>query len=165
MAENGLAANEAIVFDMELELEEDIDAYLVDFVFLARLGVTDEARKLAEQILWRHIDFFPVFAEVCAFYIMLNEHQAVSELLLDLAANRISFADPHQQGFVRTAALFARQRLKQATMEAVREKVGTDGKRLAGVEVTLPDQDLFLHIDYNSTPQVSHRNLQESLIK
>lgn len=110
-----------VIFDMELELEEDVDACLEDFVFFARLGLRGRARQLAKHVLWQHIDFFPVFAEVCAFYIVCHDRWAVLELITDLTANSTVFSEPDAKDLLKMAVLFARGRLRNSAVAHIHE--------------------------------------------
>jgi len=144
-----------VIFDMELELEEDVDAYLEDFVFFARLGLKRRARQLAENVLWRHIDFFPVFAEICAFYIVCHDRWAVLELITDLAANSIVFSEPDEKDFVRMAALFARGRLRDSATAHDQMKTGPERRGQATPRALESDLLLLHDVNYSSTIQVS----------
>lgn len=138
------------IFDMDLGTEEDVDACLAEFVFLVRLDIREDARQLAEHVLWRHIEFFPVFAELSAFFILIQDRQAASDLIVDLAVRRIAFEAPDQQDYVQMVALFARGRLSDSTLTAFsRHSVLEPGY------ITLDTQySLFQQIDYTSVAQV-----------
>lgn len=144
-----------VVFDMELELEEDVDASLEDFIFRARLGLKGRARQLAEHVLWRHIDFFPVFAEICAFYIVCRDRGAVLELIADLAASSIVFSDPDEQDFVKMAALFARGRLRNPAVAHDQTMTASESRDQARSRARETDLLLLHDADYSSTAQVS----------
>ncbi len=45
------ANGESIIFEMDLDIQEDVDACLAEFVFLVRLDLHEDARHLAEDIL------------------------------------------------------------------------------------------------------------------
>lgn len=92
--------DELFRFDMELDLEEDIPAELEEFILLARLGVEDEALRLAQDVLWRHTHHYPVFAEVAGF---LAEHRLFGELrtlVNHLYDRKVEFRDREEQEFV-----------------------------------------------------------------
>lgn len=86
-------------FEMDLDLEEDVQVELEDFILLARLGVKDEALHLARTVLWRHVYHFPVFAEVAGFLLehRLNEH--LRELISEMNEEDIHFQLGEQQAF------------------------------------------------------------------
>lgn len=149
------ANGEPIIFEMDLDIEEDVDTCLAEFVFLVRLGLHEDARHLAEKILWRHIGHFPVFAELAAFFITVQDARAASELIIDLAARRIVFAGTDEQEFLQMVALFARNRLYASTLAALTQKsklkMESQGSENQARALCSP----FLEIDYNSIAQVS----------
>lgn len=69
----------SLIFD--LELEEDIEAELEHFILLVRLGFTDDAREFHRDVLHESDHLFPVFAELVAFYMELNEMSQISTLI------------------------------------------------------------------------------------
>jgi hypothetical protein len=146
------ANGESIIFEMDLDIQEDVDACLAEFVFLVRLDLHEDARHLAEDILWRHIGYFPVFAELAAFFITIQDVQATSDLISDLAARRIVFAGIDEQEFLRMVDLFAQNRLSASTLAAFpqKEKLKLEGPDAVGA-LCSP----FLEIDYSSIAQVS----------
>jgi hypothetical protein len=138
------------IFDMDLDTEEDVDACLAEFAFLARLDAREEARQLAEHVLWSHIEFFPIFAELSAFFILIQDSQAVSDLIVDLAVRRITFNELDQQDYVQMVALFARGRLANSTLTAFSRESGLEPGDIK------PDTTycLFHNINYTSVAQV-----------
>jgi len=86
-------------FDIELDLEEDIPAELEEFVLLARLGVKDEALRLAQDVLWRHIHQFPVFAEIAGFLIEHNIIRMLQTLREPSKRHSVTSQDPAIRGF------------------------------------------------------------------
>ncbi|KAL4986714.1 ankyrin repeat-containing domain protein [Aspergillus falconensis] len=144
------------IFDMDLDTEEDVDACLAEFVRLARLDAREEARQIAEHFLWRHIDFFPVFAEMAAFFIVLGDMQAAADLVIDLSARKIMFAERDQQDYVQMVALFARGRLPSNTLRTFTggNRVGED--MTACIDVEEDTYSLFHEIDYTSVAQIQN---------
>ncbi|KAI7974190.1 hypothetical protein EIK77_000136 [Talaromyces pinophilus] len=146
------ANGESIIFEMDLDIQEDVDACLAEFVFLVRLDLHEDARHLAEDILWRHIGYFPVFAELTAFFITIQDVQATSDLISDLAARRIVFAGIDEQEFLRMVDLFAQNRLSASTLAAFPQK---EKLKLEGPDAVGALYSPFLEIDYSSIAQVS----------
>ena len=93
------AGDESSRFDMEMELEEDVPAELEDFIFLARLGVKDEALRLAQNVLWRHIYQFPVFAEIAGFLIEHNLIRMLETLRHSSMRHIVTSQDPATREF------------------------------------------------------------------
>lgn len=149
------ATGESIIFEMDLDIEEDVDACLAEFVYRVRLGLHEDAYYLAEKILSQHIGYFPVFAELAAFFITKQEVGAASELIIDLAARRIVFLRTDEQEFHQMVALFARHRLYDSTLAALSHKeklkLETSGSGNGVRALCSP----FLEIDYNSIAQVN----------
>lgn len=102
---NYMVTDEQVNFDVELDLEEDIAAELEDFIFLARLGVVDDASALVRNVLWPHAHQFPVFAEISSF---LAEHDldSLKILLQEFAARNTSFTDDEEKEFINVISLF-----------------------------------------------------------
>ncbi|KAK5081510.1 hypothetical protein LTR05_007641 [Lithohypha guttulata] len=88
-------------FEMDLDLKEDVQAELEDFILLARLGVEDEALHLARTVLWHHIHHFPVFAEVAGFLLEHRLNDQVQELIFTIREKDIQFPLEGQQVFTR----------------------------------------------------------------
>ncbi|KAK5094837.1 hypothetical protein LTS08_008455 [Lithohypha guttulata] len=86
-------------FEMDLDLEEDVQAELEDFILLARLGVEDGALHLARTVLWRHVHHFPVFAEVADFLLELRADVYLHELFSAMKEKDIQFPHEEQQAF------------------------------------------------------------------
>lgn len=149
------ATGESIIFEMDLDIEEDVDSCLAEFGYHVRLGLHEDAYRIARDILWRHIGYFPVFAELAAFFITRQDVRAASELIIDLAAGRIAFPGTDEQEYHQMVALFARNRLYDSTLAALSHK---DNLKLetpvSGNEVRALGSP-FLEIDYNSIAQVS----------
>lgn len=88
--------------DMKLALREDIGAELDDFLLLSLLGIDDEARESVRVILWRHLRYFPVFAEVADYVIERNEKILQRQLLQTIQSANIDFAHRDEATFLRT---------------------------------------------------------------
>ncbi|KAK5070214.1 hypothetical protein LTR64_002053 [Lithohypha guttulata] len=86
-------------FEMDLDLEEDVQAELEDFILLARLGVEDEALHLARTVLWHHVHHFPVFAEVAGFLLEHRLNDRLQELISEMNEKDIHFQLEEQQAF------------------------------------------------------------------
>lgn len=94
------SVDQAIV--VELALREDIGAELDDFLLLSLLGIDDEARESAREILWRHLRHFPVFAEIADYLIQRNDVFLKTQLLQTITTENIHFADPREAKFLAT---------------------------------------------------------------
>ena len=82
---------------LEVICKEDVAAELEDFVFLARLGVIDEALDLVDNILWRHIHIFPVMAEVAGYLLELNDRDRLRALVNKARKHGIAFPDERDE--------------------------------------------------------------------
>lgn len=90
------------VIHMDLPLREDIGAELDDFLTLDLLGINDEARDLAQTVLWRHMRHFPVFAEVADYAIDKNDEILQAQLLATVRGQTIEFRQAEEQSFLNT---------------------------------------------------------------
>jgi hypothetical protein len=54
-------------------LKEDVGAELDYFVFLTLLGIDDEASEFASTVLWRHLQHFPVTAEIAGYLVARDD--------------------------------------------------------------------------------------------
>lgn len=70
-----------IIFETELPFEEDIVAELENFILYGRLGLVDEALEILENVLWKHLKQFPVFAEAAAFLVEHDQYARLQELM------------------------------------------------------------------------------------
>lgn len=89
-------------FVMELALQEDIGAELDDFLLLKLLGIHDEARDSVQMILWRHLRYFPVFAEVADYVIEKDDPLLKRRLLETIVFESIHFSHPDEKLFMET---------------------------------------------------------------
>ena len=105
-----------IVFNFDLSVEEDVDAELAHFAHLAQLGADKDARESAEMVLWRHLSFFPAFAELGGFFIALNDFQAVKEMLESVKRSNFSKDEALIFDILR---LFSKDKLSSATLTAL----------------------------------------------
>lgn len=144
------------LLDMEFPVEEDVDACLAHFVFLSRLGLPNAigaAQELADKVLWRHWSFFPVFAELGAFFVSTGNRQAATELVLDCATTRYNFEEDSQLELVQILALFSRARLAMATTEATCTLFGDTKASSAWLNPLL---GILQSVDYQSTAKVNY---------
>lgn len=101
------------IFRIELPLEEDVVAELERFVYLGRLGIVEEALQILDEILWRHLQHFPVAAEAVAFLI---EHKMWTELhrtVNEIHYRNIRFTSNDENEFVDTLTTFVKHRAYQ----------------------------------------------------
>lgn len=149
------SASGPAIFDMDLDIEEDVDACLQEFIYLSKLHMRKEAYALATSTLRRHIDFFPVFAELAAFFILSEESDGRSEasgLILDLSCRKVSFEDAEEQNYAQMVALYAAGKLFDSTMATFTGNRSADD--IALTESEAATKSLFYEIDYTSIPQV-----------
>lgn len=102
MAGHGTSANFDSEIHMDLVLREDIGAELDEFLLLALLGIDDEAYVAAKAVLWRHLRWFPVMAEIAAFAIERNDMKLLRCLLDTLRTEKIEFEGRDESLFLRT---------------------------------------------------------------
>ena len=88
------------VLSLSASLEEDIQSELEEFVLLARLGLTDEAHTFYEEVLHENVDLFPIFAEVAAFYLDIDEPKRIGQLVLDHEARVTTLHTPDQRSLI-----------------------------------------------------------------
>lgn len=87
---------------MEICLEEDVAAELDDFLLLRLLGIDDEAKILAQNVLWTHLRHFSVFAEVVDYAIETNDTLLQTQILRTIRQEAIEFPAPHEATFLDT---------------------------------------------------------------
>lgn len=68
-------------YEMRLTVREDVGAELDEFLCLKLLGCDEDALKVVEELLWRHLRFFPVFAEIAGSAIEENDMSLLQRLL------------------------------------------------------------------------------------
>ena len=90
MSETSPPAEDNLMFEANLDLEEDLVAELENFLLHVRLKVTVDALEIVDNVLWRHLHHFPVFAEVAGFLIELGDRSRISSMLLVLNAGIMS---------------------------------------------------------------------------
>lgn len=154
--DEGSSTLDSTIFDVDLDIEEDVDACLEEFIYLSKLHMREEAYNLANSTLRRYIDFFPVFAELSAFFILSEQSDGrfdASNLVLDLHIRKISFESPEEQNYVQMVALYATGRLFDSTMAPFLGDRGIDDLALTDSESAV--KSLFYEIDYTSIAQVS----------
>lgn len=88
--------------DMELALQEDIGAELDDFLLLSLLGIDGEAQECIRIVLWRHLRYFPIFAEVADYLIEKGDTSLKAQLLRTIMSENINFPHPHERVFLDT---------------------------------------------------------------
>ena len=99
-----------------MELEEDVAAELDDFLTMRRLGLVEDASRVANEVLWRHSHSFPVFAEMAAFYIEQAHLEAVRVLAL---TKGFGFRQPDEKAYARAVSLYAKKQLASQTLEII----------------------------------------------
>lgn len=95
-----------MLLNMDIDLEEDISAELEDFILLARLGVVEEAQDLIQNVLRRHVDHFPVFAEVAGFCVEQQQLQPLRLLLDEVQSRDVHFPIQEETDFLSAVMLF-----------------------------------------------------------
>ncbi|ETN45459.1 uncharacterized protein HMPREF1541_09291 [Cyphellophora europaea CBS 101466] len=81
VAEKRPSEFEDIVFNIELDLEEDVVAELEQFVLFARLGLDDKCHTMFKETLEPYTWCFPVFAEYAEFLVRTMNREALRQLL------------------------------------------------------------------------------------
>lgn len=137
-----------ILFEFSLPIEEDIDAVLAHFTALVRLGADDAARDIADTILWRHLYFFPVFAELGAFYVATDDQQAVKEMLHDVSTESTHLYGASEGVVSETLKMFAANTLTAATVRALKAW-GSDKTKIARSEI---DDPMKSEIEFDIVP-------------
>lgn len=84
----------------EMKLKEDVAAELEEFILLSRLALHDEAMGIAGHILWRHLQIFPVMAEISGYLVEQQDLHRLRRLVQDLDRWHITFAATEDGGFV-----------------------------------------------------------------
>ncbi|KAK5093368.1 hypothetical protein LTR70_004740 [Exophiala xenobiotica] len=96
-----------------LELEEDIPAELEDFVLVSRLGMVADAQRLVSDVLWRHLRYFPVVAEIAEFFLGSGLWESLDDLVRELDRRRISFDDYNEKEVLRRLRTFGTKKVSQ----------------------------------------------------
>lgn len=102
-----------LVYEGSLELEEDIPAELEDFVIVARLGMTEDAQRLVSDVLWRHLHFFPVVAEIAEFFLGSGLWGSLRNLVRELDRRRIFFGDYNETEMLRRLRILGTKAVSQ----------------------------------------------------
>lgn len=105
---NGLS--DELVFDMEMK--EDVETELEEFIALSRLGIFYEAREIAQNVLWQHLNIFPVMAEIAGFLVEHKHLAMLTRLLEDLDTRGIKYNKDEEQDFVASLRQITNQDLK-----------------------------------------------------
>ncbi|KAL5337633.1 hypothetical protein BJX70DRAFT_399450 [Aspergillus crustosus] len=121
-----------LIVHSELDLEEDLESELHEFVRLCRMGYYSDAETFFDNVLEKHLRLFPVIAEYADMLLeqgryrqaveFLSHHLSVSEDTLNPLETQLlilmrSFANIHLKGALRSALVEARcawTRLQQA---------------------------------------------------
>lgn len=74
-----------VEFEMNMDVVEDVPAELEHFIRLARLGLVTGARGYFNEVLKRHLKWFPVFAEFVDFLADRVQHREELPDLCDIA--------------------------------------------------------------------------------
>ena len=90
MSNTSPPGDDHLVFEANLDLEEDLVAELENFLLHVRLKVTVEALQIVDNVLWRHLQYFPVFAEVASFLIELGDKSRLTSMLLEMNMGTMS---------------------------------------------------------------------------
>lgn len=90
------------ILSVELPVYEDIGAEIDDFLTLSLLGLEEEARDLAQIILWLHLRRFPVFAEVADYAINKHDELLQGQLLQSIREQAIEFTQHEERSFLDT---------------------------------------------------------------
>lgn len=86
----------------EMDVQEDIAAELEAFILRSRLGLWEEANEILDKALWRHLNFFPVFAEVAVYLVERSDYQRYIQLRLKISEENLVFAKNEEKDFVKS---------------------------------------------------------------
>lgn len=107
----GWEPQDNIAVEMEMDLEEDIATELEDLVLYSRLGMVADATELIEEVLLRHIHYFPVFAEITAFLAGHGDKHRLKRVCDLLASADGGFVDSDENLYTRVITLEVQHRL------------------------------------------------------
>lgn len=93
-----ISTEDEIILDMDAY--EDVAAELEDFIFLARLGLPEEALKAVDSILWRHLNLFAVLAEVGGFLVEQKHFQKLGDVLKEAKKRGVECQTHEEKDFV-----------------------------------------------------------------
>lgn len=85
---------------LEMDAYEDVAAELEDFIFLARLGLHEEALEAVDSILWRHLNLFAVLAEVGGFLVEQNHLEKLGDVLGEAKTQGVECQTYEEKAFV-----------------------------------------------------------------
>lgn len=89
-------------FKISLGLEEDVATELEDFALLVRLGVTEDAMYLVDNVLQEHLNHFAVVVEVTQYLLDLRDFERLRALMKTIRNKQICFDDNDESRFVET---------------------------------------------------------------
>ena len=111
---------------VKMHLQEDIAAELEAMILCSRLGFIKEARQIVDQALWRHLHFFPVFAEVAVFMFTNYDRVSLDRLRNKMMTDGITFSDEEAaqlcEDLFATLALFDDEYKGVASLEKYRSR-------------------------------------------
>lgn len=84
----------------KMPLQEDIIAELEDLLLYSRLKIVQDAKITTENVLWRHLQHFPVFAEIVLFLVEQDEKPQLAKLFAELDRRVIRYSRRDEQVFV-----------------------------------------------------------------
>lgn len=100
--QEGLPSSRALRFDMKLE--EDVGAAIEDLIMYSRLGFVNHALKVINEVLWRHILFFPALAELSLFLLEQDKMRRLRSILTLLTRQALDYREifsDDEKAFVR----------------------------------------------------------------
>ena len=140
--EDNFDAKDSSTFEMKLK--EDVAAELEEFILLSRLAVHDEAMDIAEHILWRHLQIFPVMAEISGCLIEQRDFQRLRRLVRDLDCRHIRFTATDEADFIEL-------------LRALSDRPNPATTRVSQLPIKYANLILRWYlIEYNSPVQASH---------
>jgi len=84
----------------EMNVQEDVAAELEAFILRSRLGLWDEANEILDKALWRHLNFFPVFAEIAVYLVEREDNERFSRLKTKVGEENLVFAKISEEHLV-----------------------------------------------------------------
>lgn len=114
VATNRRKSTEDVRFELNYEIEEDVEAELEDFVGLNHTGQFTEAHELFDECLSNHSDWYPVAAEY-ADCLLRQDHLEQLAAFCGEAANR--FSEPSERVILRSMELIGQCVPKNAFLE------------------------------------------------
>jgi len=83
----------------EMVVQEDVAAELEAFILHYRLGHWNDADKILDIALWRHLNFFPVFAEAAVYLVERRDYGRGQRLINRIRAGNLVFVESEEQEF------------------------------------------------------------------